>query len=147
MKATPLASVRQWLDVLLGVVDGLLYIHSQGIAHRDLKPHNILLDANLVPKLADFGLSCTRGTMSVMQSTVGTENYMAPEVHGHNGYSISCDVWSLGIIFFELISGVQMFKGKTGLSVLNALVFDKQLPLEPLNYPCASSSRARRVFL
>jgi len=137
-KSSPQVSVKQLLDVLLGVVDGLLYIHGQGIAHRDLKPHNILLDGDFVPKLADFGLARTRGSMSLMQSKVGTSNYMAPEVHGDEWYTISCDVWSLGVILFEVISGTQLFGGRGDGFIFRALLIDKQLPLKDLKNSCAS---------
>jgi len=137
-KTTPLASVRQWLDVLLGVVDGLLYIHGQGIAHRDMKPHNILLDADFVPKLADFGWARTRGSKGLMQSKSSTSNCMAPEVHGEVGHTISCDVWSLGVILFEVISGTQLFGGRGDGFIFRALLIDKQLPLKDLKNSCAS---------
>jgi len=61
--------------------------------------------------------------MSHMQSKVGTENYMAPEVHGAKGYNKSCDVWSLGVILFEIICGVQLFAGKTEMAILHAFFY------------------------
>ncbi|RVX71085.1 hypothetical protein B0A52_03451 [Exophiala mesophila] len=96
------------------ILEGLAHVHSIGVVHRDLKPANIFLDSHDNPKLGDFGLATTgqalskamqsEGGMTITRSTgVGTKGYTAPELFHHgNKYDARADMYSLGIIFFEM---------------------------------------------
>ncbi|XP_071731151.1 uncharacterized protein [Rutidosis leptorrhynchoides] len=109
---TPRLSVEQRLEICIGVAKGLNYLHSgrqNNIIHSDLKTDNILLDADLVPKISDFGLSRTRavGPSSsdvVTNTTKGTEGYIAPECYEPN-YKVSrkADVYAFGVVFLEVL--------------------------------------------
>ena len=88
-----------------------LFLHQQGVVHRDLKSHNILLDGypgdQIVPKVCDFGLAKSRETMELANATntqsVGTPLWMAPEVVSGSAYGSECDVYSFAIIMYEIL--------------------------------------------
>lgn len=97
---------KAW-DALRQIARGFKVLHREGILHRDLKPANILVK-NGELKLADFGLAkLTEDAGQQMEHTIlGTHLYKSPQLIRHLAYSAKCDVWSLGIIFYELLFGV-----------------------------------------
>jgi calcium/calmodulin-dependent protein kinase I len=105
---------RQASKIMLSLVEGIAYLHSNGIVHRDIKPENILIsrsngDLNHL-KIADFGFARRCGNGNVMLSrVVGTPGYMAPEI-GLMNYGLGVDVWSLGIICYILLCGYAPFE-------------------------------------
>eukprot|EP01138_Halocafeteria_seosinensis_P004101 gb/GECG01004193.1/.p1 GENE.gb/GECG01004193.1/~~gb/GECG01004193.1/.p1 ORF type:complete len:681 (+),score=95.94 gb/GECG01004193.1/:1-2043(+) len=109
------------------MLSAVAYCHSCGISHRDLKLENFLFeskseDANL--KLIDFGLSSKYGaTFRRMHTMVGTPYYIAPEILGSSskGYTNACDMWSVGVIAYMLLSGTPPFKGRHDNEVLSSV--------------------------
>ncbi|KAA6380386.1 MAG: putative aurora kinase [Streblomastix strix] len=94
------------------VLSGLHVIHSLKIVHRDLKPENILIDQFGNAKIADFGLAVVREDQSYIPPA-GTKNYSPPETQLYNRMTELSDVWALGVIIVELITGVHPFEGRT----------------------------------
>lgn len=94
--------------IFRGIVLGLEYIHSKNILHRDLNPNNIFLDENRNPKIGDFGLSIDlmekKDLDSNYSSSYGLKQYLAPEYIQANEYTEKSDIYSLGIIFLELLN-------------------------------------------
>jgi len=97
---------KQLTPIALGIVDGLKYVHSQNVIHRDIKPQNILMfgpkDA-MIPKLADFGVAKLMERITV-QTKVGSEFYRAPEIICHNPSGLTADIFSLSVMLFEMFN-------------------------------------------
>jgi len=112
----------QAVDLIKKIADGMAYCHAHDVIHRDLKPENILITAEGQPVIMDFGLALTKGarrvTYSNLSATMGTPDYMAPEqVEGQRGDQRT-DVYALGTILYELLSGKTPFSGDNNLSVM-----------------------------
>jgi len=111
------------------IVDGLAYIHSQGVCHRDLKPENLLLDVDGNIKITDFGLSNfidMHSKPALLQTTCGTPYYVAPEVLNGEGYDGKlADVWSSGVILYNLLAGSFPFDGKRLPTLFNNILKKK----------------------
>lgn len=104
---------KQAIQYLKQIVDGYYEISSNRIIHRDLKPANILLKNNKI-KIADFGFAM-KSTDSKKYSSynVGSPIYMPPEALNDNKYSFKSDIWAIGVIFYELLTGKTPWKAKT----------------------------------
>jgi serine/threonine protein kinase len=92
----------RWL--MLQIISGLCYLHQHNIIHRDLKPHNILLKGQQV-KIADFGFARSARDDMLLNSRIGTPLYMAPELLKGKSYDKRSDIWSLGILWYEMLTG------------------------------------------
>jgi len=140
---TPLAS-RAAAELLLALAQAVAYAHQQGIVHRDLKPANILLAPDRTPKITDFGLarllSPANGSpllgANATQTGVmaGTPSYMAPEQCGGPRSAIGplVDVYALGVILYEALTGRPPFRGETVLDTLELVRSQEPVPLRRL---------------
>jgi len=104
-------------------LDALDTMHKHGIVHRDLKPENVMVDADDRIKLIDFGIAmredARRITFVEMSPTLGTPDYIAPEqVKGQRGDQRS-DIYSLGVMFYEMLTGAPPYRGPNPLAVMN----------------------------
>jgi hypothetical protein len=99
----PEGAARFWFSQIL---DGLEHCHKQGVYHRDIKPENIMFDGNYNIKLADFGLSATDSSGSILCDRAGTPAYMAPEVLIRQPYNgADADIWSASVVLFIMLMG------------------------------------------
>ncbi|KAH7649150.1 calmodulin-domain kinase 1 [Cryptosporidium bovis] len=106
--------------IIKQVLSGVTYLHKNNIVHRDLKPENLLLeskDKDAMIKIVDFGLSAVFEHQKKMKERLGTAYYIAPEVL-RKKYDEKCDVWSIGVILFILLSGYPPFGGQTDQEIL-----------------------------
>ena len=92
------------------LANGLEYLLNNNILHRDLKPQNILLSDNYIIKITDFGFATYYKDNSIINTLCGSPMYMAPEIINKNGYNIKSDLWSVGIILYEMLHGYTPFK-------------------------------------
>lgn len=120
-------------SILLNVLDGLAYAHEEGMVHRDIKPANILLTQKGLAVLADFGIAhivgSTRHTMS--GALMGTLAYMAPEQGLKGQYDVRTDLYSLGVVLYEMLTQTPPYDADTPLAILMKHLNDP-LPLELL---------------
>ncbi|MEE1651312.1 Stk1 family PASTA domain-containing Ser/Thr kinase [Brachybacterium sp. J144] len=107
-------TVRAALDVTAQVLEAMVAAHGAGIVHRDIKPENILIDPHGVVKVADFGLARAIGTSNSSASTtlLGTVAYISPEVVTRGHCDERSDLYSLGVVLFEMLTGRQPFVGE-----------------------------------
>ena len=114
------------------------FLHSQGIIHRDLKPENVLLRGDGHVCITDFGLAKEIGDVEKVRTLCGTSEYMAPEMIARNGYSKAVDWWSLGALFFEMLTGNPPFQAKNG----NQKELDKKILTEKFVSPSYLTANA-----
>ncbi|XP_078660527.1 cGMP-dependent protein kinase 1-like isoform X1 [Branchiostoma floridae x Branchiostoma belcheri] len=104
------------------VVQAFTYLHGRGIIYRDLKPENLLLDQRGYVKLCDFGFAKKIGFGHKTWTFCGTPEYVAPEIILNKGHDYSADVWSLGILMFELLTGTPPFSGSDPMKTYNLIL-------------------------
>ncbi|KAG2698654.1 hypothetical protein I3760_07G159800 [Carya illinoinensis] len=137
------AESRRYFQQLL---DGVDFCHSKGVYHRDLKPENLLLDSQENIKISDFGLSALpEQGVSLLRTTCGTPNYLAPEVLSHKGYDGAvADVWSCGVILYVLMAGYLPFD-ELGLTTLYSKIEKAEFSC-PSWFPVGAKSLIHRIL-
>ena len=119
------------LRIVMSIALALDYVHSFGVMHRDIKPDNILIDANKSPKLTDFGISrVSDSSLTMTDEIMGSPMYMAPECFDSSkAVSKKSDIFSLGVVAYEFLTGSLPFKGDNIYQVAQNV--SKSLPLQP----------------
>lgn len=118
--------------IAINVLDALEYIHEHGVVHRDLKPENIMVDENDHVKLIDFGIAGDSGarrlTYANFTATLGTADYISPEqVKGKRGDGRS-DIYAMGVILYEMLTGKLPFSGNSPMEVMNDRLLNHPVP-------------------
>ncbi|PYI67066.1 serine/threonine protein kinase [Arthrobacter livingstonensis] len=119
---------RQALDLLDPIVEGLAAAHAAGLVHRDVKPENVLISRSGWVKIGDFGLSRAVTTTTNTATLLGTVGYIAPELVNGDGGDARSDIYSAGIMLYELLTGEQPFRGKIPIAVAMQHVRDDAPP-------------------
>ena len=110
-------SEHKAFEYFIQILNAVYYLHSNNIIHRDIKPENILISADNKLKLCDFGWA-KELTLENRSTFCGTMEYMAPEIVGSENYDYSVDIWSLGILLYELLFGHSPFKANTTNNII-----------------------------
>ncbi len=129
--------VEKALDLARQLAETLVYMHGEGVVHRDLKPENVLVTAEGRTKVMDFGIaldeSARRLTWSGLSSTIGTPDYMAPEqVSGRRG-DVRTDIYSLGVILYEMLTGHLPYSGPNVYTVMRSKTSEDPQPPSAFN--------------
>jgi serine/threonine-protein kinase len=111
--------VRRALEIAIQVARGLAFAHEHGLVHRDVKPQNVILNGDGRAKVTDFGIARSLDVQGVTQSgtVLGTSNYIAPEQASGRPVDGTTDVYSLGVVLFEVLSGEVPFPGESFVAV------------------------------
>ena len=119
MIKNPRISIETIVHIAKQIAAGLSHAHQNGIIHRDIKPQNILMDENLTCKITDFGIARAYGDTTLTQTNqmLGTVYYLSPEQARGNVATAQSDIYSLGILIFEMITGQIPFKGESAVAI------------------------------
>ncbi|XP_022925883.1 serine/threonine-protein kinase HT1-like [Cucurbita moschata] len=129
--------LQKLIEFSLDVARGMEYIHSQGIIHRDLKPENVLIDEDFHLKIADFGIACPEAFFDPLADDPGTYRWMAPEMIKHKPYGRKVDVYSFGLMLWEMVSGAIPYEDMTPIQAAFAVVNKNLRPVISSDCPLA----------
>lgn len=121
----------------LDIAKGMEYIHSQHVIHRDLKPENVLIDDDFHLKIADFGIACEEEYCDLLADDPGTYRWMAPEMIKRKPYGRKADVYSFGLVLWEMVAGSIPYEDMNPIQAAFAVVHKNMRPCMPADCPPA----------
>ncbi len=140
-KLKPLDAVK----IITQLLSGLQFAHTNQIVHRDINPANILIDQNHKIKIMDFGISQPVGTETSTNEIIGTVNYLAPELLSGNNISPSVDIFSTGLILYELLTGRMVFAAENSMAVMYKISHETISP--PTKFNKNLSSKLNQIVV
>lgn len=135
IKASGSLSVQESLQIAGGIASALAHAHASGLVHCDIKPHNILITPDGRAKVADFGIAraVTESTMTYSGNVIGSVHYFSPEQAKGTMITPKSDVYSLGVVLYEMLTGQLPFKGETPVSIAMQHLQDEPLSVRELD--------------
>jgi serine/threonine-protein kinase len=126
--------IDEAISFAIQIADGLQRAHEEEIVHRDIKPANVIVTERDEVKVVDFGLAKLAGEFGLTQtgSTVGTPHYMSPEQARGNEVGPQTDIWSLGVVLHEMVTGRRPFRGESGDAVVHSILHEEPPRLRDL---------------
>ncbi|KAF5459882.1 hypothetical protein F2P56_019794 [Juglans regia] len=134
------------LKLALNIAHGMQYLHSRGILHRDLKSENLLLGEDMCVKVADFGISCLESQCGSAKGFTGTYRWMAPEMIKEKHHTKKVDVYSFGIVLWEIITALTPFDNMTPEQAAFAVSHKNARPPLPPSCPTAFTHLISRCW-
>ncbi|HWJ03342.1 MAG TPA: Stk1 family PASTA domain-containing Ser/Thr kinase, partial [Verrucomicrobiae bacterium] len=127
--------VKHAIDITRQICEGLQDAHENGIVHRDIKPHNILVMDNGRIKVADFGIAQIMSSITITSSEtiVGSVHYFSPEQAKGGSTSIKSDIYSVGVVLYEMVTGKVPYEGETPIAVALKHIQERPIPPGRLN--------------
>jgi serine/threonine-protein kinase len=129
--------IERAIRITLGICEALEYIHSKGVVHRDLKPENIMVDADDHVKLIDFGIAGSVGmrrlTFAKLTHAMGTPDYISPEQVKSKRGDARSDIYALGVMLYEMLTGEVPFHGPNAFAIMNDRLLNNPIPPRELN--------------
>ncbi|KAK8955396.1 Serine/threonine-protein kinase HT1 [Platanthera guangdongensis] len=139
-------ALQKVISIALDIARGMEYIHSQGLIHRDLKPENILFDEELCVKIADFGIACEEACSDRLSEDPGTYRWMAPEMIKHQHCGRKVDVYSFGLVLWEMVTGRVPYEDMTQIQAAFAVVDKNSRPTIPPDCPATLRSLMEKCW-
>lgn len=139
--------LEQAIDIIIQVAQGLASAHEAGEIHRDIKPANIMITEKGEVKIVDFGLAKFSGQTQLTQigTTVGTINYMSPEQAAGFDVDYRTDIWSLGVVFYEMLTGQPPFRGEYDQAIIYSILNEE--PEKPSLLNAAIPDEVEQIIL
>ena len=129
--------VDRAVAITVNICGALDYIHAHGVVHRDLKPENIMVDDDDRTKLIDFGIASRAGSRQVtfgsLAHIMGTPDYISPEQVGGKPGDARSDIYALGVMLYEMVTGATPFRGHNPFAVMNDRMLNNPIPPRELN--------------
>ena len=127
--------VSEAIDIMLQLTDGLATAHDSYIIHRDIKPQNIMILEDGLVKITDFGIAMAINAADLTQtnSVMGSVHYLPPEQAAGKGSTIKSDIYSLGILFYEMLAGTMPFRGETAVEIALKHIKDPMPSIKKVN--------------
>jgi predicted ATPase/predicted Ser/Thr protein kinase len=137
LKSGPL-DIDEAQDIIIQIAEGLKEAHEKGIVHRDIKPANIMLTEKGQAKITDFGLAKLSwgADLTKTSTTMGTAAYMSPEQAKGEEVDNRTDIWSLGVVFYEMLTGCLPFGGGHESAILHSIIYEEPQDLKKLCPGC-----------
>ncbi len=126
-------ATSQTIDIIRQVCSGLDFAHAKGIIHRDVKPANIMLAGSGPAKITDFGIARAGEAMTITGQVVGTPNYMSPEQVLGKQLDGRSDLFSVGVILYEMVTGERPFEGQSITTIMYKIVHETPIPPRKLD--------------
>ena len=122
------------LKYIQQIAKGVSYLHENGIMHCDIKSENIMIDEENNVKIIDFGHAIKYQDGELFYRIVGTPLYLAPEIVSNKGYDYRIDIWMIGILYFEMVTGNPPFDGESFIDIARAIISGKYMFPDFLSY-------------
>ena len=126
---TNLLSIGDVVKIMFTVCKALDYAHEKGVIHRDIKPSNIMINKAGYVKITDFGIAQIKSAQTASKGLLGSPSYMSPEQIKEKELDHKTDIFSLGCVLYELLTGVKAFSGENNFAIMYKIVREKAAPV------------------